>query len=179
MISRYFTHDHKQRQSTGPPTPHPKNEETSSIYFLVCLRINHFDPFLLLLDPSQTKISPLTASKTSFLLVLLVRTIFSPAAAASPPHPLRRTLQEEGQTCTIASVCPYGQFCKFEDELCGTQKLSTLSGVCTQLNFRCTKIFRPVCGCDKYTYANSCLALSHGVSVMAFESCVDEEEGET
>ncbi|KAL7513501.1 hypothetical protein ACHAXN_010603 [Cyclotella atomus] len=100
-----------------------------------------------------------------------------PSSAVSQSKHLRNV--DEEQTCTSSSTCPDGHFCKFEDEACNTQEFASLSGVCEKLNFRCTRIFRPVCGCDNETYANSCLALSHGVSVMAFNTCEDGEEGET
>ncbi|KAL7519901.1 hypothetical protein ACHAWX_004655 [Stephanocyclus meneghinianus] len=128
----------------------------------------------------------LSASKTllvSFLLQTATTEIFTPTAAATPSqlHHLRRSLEEyTPQICTSnGDACPQGYFCKFEDEVCNTHELATLTGICTQLNFRCTRIYRPVCGCDNQTYANSCLALSHGVSVSAFEACVDDNEGST
>lgn len=110
-------------------------------------------------------------------MMMIALAIITQQASASQSHNLR-TAQED-QTCTSSSTCPDGYFCKFEDEACNSQEFASLTGTCTQLNFRCTRIFRPVCGCDNETYANSCLALSHGVSVMAFNTCEVEEEGET
>ena len=64
-----------------------------------------------------------------------------------------------GKTCGgIAGVaCDYGLFCDFK---AGSCRISDAQGKCVKVPTVCNKIFRPVCGCDKKTYANSCERLS-------------------
>ena len=60
-----------------------------------------------------------------------------------------------GKTCGgIAGVaCDYGLFCDFK---AGSCRISDAQGKCVKVPTVCNKIFRPVCGCDKKTYANNC-----------------------
>jgi hypothetical protein len=60
-----------------------------------------------------------------------------------------------GKTCGgIAGVaCDYGLWCDLKAGSCG---ISDAQGKCIKVPTVCTKIFRPVCGCDKKTYGNNC-----------------------
>ncbi|HLT08681.1 MAG TPA: hypothetical protein VK014_14210 [Cyclobacteriaceae bacterium] len=40
----------------------------------------------------------------------------------------------------------------------------------------CVKIYKPVCGCDGVTYANSCLAENNGLLTWTDGACPDSEE---
>ena len=45
------------------------------------------------------------------------------------------------------------------------------SGICTDKPINCIKIYKPVCGCDGYTYGNSCEAGEKGVNVASDGEC--------
>ena len=64
-----------------------------------------------------------------------------------------------GKTCGgIAGVaCDYGMFCDFK---IGSCRISDAQGKCVKVPTACPRIFRPVCGCDKKTYANNCERLA-------------------
>jgi hypothetical protein len=65
--------------------------------------------------------------------------------------------------------CGVGQFCSFSlDERCGT---GDQTGTCKPTPSACTQDIRPVCGCDRQTYDNECVANATGVSVWSPGEC--------
>jgi len=85
------------------------------------------------------------------------------AAAAASAAP--------GQNCGTrgARYCAAGEFCKFPRRAnCG---YTDAGGQCARLPRICTRDYRPVCGCDRKTYSNSCMAYAAGVSVLHAGLC--------
>lgn len=68
---------------------------------------------------------------------------------------------DEDEYCHIS----YGKCNRIHDD-------EPLHGICREVIHRCTREFKPVCGCDKTTYANICVSLSKGVSVKHIRSCL-------
>jgi hypothetical protein len=56
-------------------------------------------------------------------------------------------------------------YCKFRDGVCEGR------GICETRPRICSQIFAPVCGCDRRTYPNACLAARAGVSVSHEGAC--------
>jgi hypothetical protein len=64
--------------------------------------------------------------------------------------------------------CGAGQYCKMTPRMC---RVSDGMGVCAVRPRICPRIFRPVCGCNGKTYANSCEAAAAGASVLHAGKC--------
>jgi hypothetical protein len=65
--------------------------------------------------------------------------------------------------------CDEGSYCSFPPAAnCGR---SDAPGECAPRPQACTRIFKPVCGCDGQTYSNSCGAAAAGVTVEHDGSC--------
>jgi hypothetical protein len=65
-------------------------------------------------------------------------------------------------------VCPQPtQYCSFKFQ-CG---FGDIMGQCLTKPAHCSKIRRPVCGCDGKTYANDCLRQQAGTSLKSRGAC--------
>lgn len=67
--------------------------------------------------------------------------------------------------CRSQLDCKDGQFCESPKGLCAA------GGVCKTKPAACPAINAPVCGCDRKTYSNSCVAAQAGVSVSRDGIC--------
>jgi hypothetical protein len=66
-------------------------------------------------------------------------------------------------------VCPAAQYCFYtEQEQCGH---GDMTGICKPKPKMCTKIYKPVCGCNNKTYGNACVAAAAGISVAHEGKC--------
>ncbi len=72
-------------------------------------------------------------------------------------------------TCTANEQCRAGSWC--EGTGCGTP------GVCAPLGDTCPANYDPVCGCDRRTYPNECLANVTGVRVATRGVCPGTDAG--
>jgi len=86
----------------------------------------------------------------------------TPASAATPEG-------GEGRLCGSRGMepCAAGLYCKFGPD-CGD---TDMPGKCNKIPQICTRIYRPVCGCDRKTYASDCVAASTGIAVRHEGEC--------
>lgn len=64
--------------------------------------------------------------------------------------------------------CKKSEYCRIPDGECSEDNLI---GQCHEVNARCTREYKPVCGCNFKTYSNRCVALSNSVSVKYDGPC--------
>jgi hypothetical protein len=112
-------------------------------------------------DPSDT--APGAASEAT-----------SPAAGTTPaadPPAAGRKPGPPGAACggLAGLFCADGLFCDFPPEAhCGA---ADQTGTCQPKPGACTRIFKPVCGCDDRTYPTDCVAHAAGISVAKEGEC--------
>jgi Kazal-type serine protease inhibitor domain len=63
--------------------------------------------------------------------------------------------------------CAPGLYCAYKPD-CGT---TDTGGACTKKPTMCTKIYKPVCGCDGKTYGSACTAAAAGMSIVKDGPC--------
>ena len=68
--------------------------------------------------------------------------------------------------CMVNEDCLPDDYCQKEDNSCEGQ------GLCSHRPLNCSRIFRPVCGCDGEIYRNSCFAAAEGVNIAQWSECL-------
>ena len=74
------------------------------------------------------------------------------------------TALEPGQ-CRDALACGLAEFCRRPTGAC------QVPGMCSPRPEVCTRIHRPVCGCDAVEYASACVAHAAGESIAHEGGC--------
>jgi hypothetical protein len=85
------------------------------------------------------------------------------ALALLPLAPATAAPAKPSQACggLIFVPCPAGHFCQAPAGRCF---VTLLNGSCERVPQVCTRIYRPVCGCDGRTYSNDCVRRAARVS---------------
>ena len=101
--------------------------------------------------------------------LLIVAALLSVASGLTLPAPSGASAA--GQFCGGFLGIPCGnkgEFCEFASGTCGK---FDLGGACVIKPHICTRIFRPVCGCNGRTYGNDCVRQAAGVSKLHDGKC--------
>jgi hypothetical protein len=109
----------------------------------------------------MNKLKPL-----SFAGLLFVIAVCHAEAPSQEPYTKGTTKGMACGTLGTPKPCPDGQYCDLKN--CGR---ADEGGFCKPKPTVCTRIFKPVCGCDGKTYGNACEAAAAGVSVEREEEC--------
>ncbi len=108
------------------------------------------------------------------MMCLMCSVFFLLNGCSSPhPQPLFPSPQPPPGTCggVTGQSCSSGQYC---DVGPGNCQMSKTEGTCRPRPERCTREYVPVCGCNKTTYLNACLAANAGMSVKHLGRCEQE-----
>lgn len=71
----------------------------------------------------------------------------------------------------VGLQCGGDEWCDYPDgSACGA---ADMTGICKPRPDFCTRIYRPVCGCDGKTHSNRCVAETGGVDVLHEGVCSD------
>lgn len=92
----------------------------------------------------------------------------SRAPRKKPPRlrPNKRPVRTENIACVASrrAACPAHMYCQPDGDSCS----SSAKGHCEVKSARCTREFRPVCGCDHNTWPNICVA-RHGQAMKGYQ----------